>query len=58
MATNALLPLPTSLVSCTPPQVVAKDIRMSPEDLGPLPEDSGGLETDAAISRGRGGCDR
>jgi hypothetical protein len=34
--------------------VVAKDVRMSPEDLGAEAYDLG-FETDAAISRGRGG---
>lgn len=33
-------------------QLVAKDVRMNPEDLAP--EDD--FETDANISRGRGGC--
>jgi hypothetical protein len=35
--------------------VVAKNVRMSPEDLGSEAYDLG-FETDAAISRGRGGC--
>jgi len=34
--------------------VVAKDVRMAPEDLGAEQYDFG-FETDAAISRGRGG---
>jgi hypothetical protein len=34
--------------------VVAKDVRMAPEDLGAEAYDVG-CETDAAISRGRGG---
>lgn len=34
--------------------IVAKDVRMSPEDLGAEQYDVG-FETDAAISRGRGG---
>lgn len=34
--------------------VVAKDVRMAPEDLGAEQYDVG-FETDAAISRGRGG---
>lgn len=34
--------------------VVARDVRMSPEDLGAEQYDLG-FETDAAISRGRGG---
>jgi hypothetical protein len=33
-------------------QLVAKDVRMNAEDLAPGEE----FETDAAISRGRGGC--
>lgn len=32
-------------------QIVAKDVRMNPQDLGPTEE----FETDAAIGRGRGG---
>lgn len=36
-------------------QIIAKDIKMNPEDLGSVTDDHGGLETDAAISRGRGG---
>jgi hypothetical protein len=35
--------------------VVAKNVRMTPEDLGSEAYDLG-FETDAAISRGRGGC--
>lgn len=35
--------------------VVAKDVRMAPEDLGAEAYDLA-FETDAAISRGRGGC--
>jgi hypothetical protein len=35
--------------------VVAKDVRMTPEDLGSEAYDLA-FETDAAISRGRGGC--
>lgn len=35
--------------------LVAKDVRMAAEDLGPEQWDVGGFETDAAISRGRGG---
>lgn len=35
--------------------LLAKDVRMSPEDLGAEQYDIG-FETDAAISRGRGGC--
>lgn len=34
--------------------IMAKDVRMSPEDLGAEQYDVG-FETDAAISRGRGG---
>lgn len=34
-------------------QLFARDIKMSPEDLGPSGDM--GFETDAAISRGRGG---
>lgn len=34
--------------------IVAKDVRMAPEDLGAEQYDLG-FETDAAISRGRGG---
>ena len=36
-------------------QVIAKNVRMGAQDLGMASpaEDSGGLETDAAISRGR-----
>ena len=35
--------------------LVARDVRMAPEDLGSEAYDLG-FETDAAISRGRGGC--
>lgn len=35
--------------------VVAKDVRMAPEDLGAEQQYDFGFETDAAISRGRGG---
>ena len=39
-------------------QVVAADVRMGAADVGPLggTDDAGGFGTDAAISRGRGGC--
>lgn len=37
--------------------IVARDVRMTPEDLGAEQYDIG-FETDAAISRGRGGCAR
>ncbi len=36
-------------------QIVAKDVRMNPEDLGPVDRGIDGFETDSAISRGRGG---
>ncbi len=36
-------------------QLTAKDVRMSPEDLSGADRSDFGFETDAAISRGRGG---
>jgi hypothetical protein len=35
--------------------IVAKDVRMAPEDLGSEAFGDVGFETDSAISRGRGG---
>jgi len=35
--------------------IVAKDVRLAPEDLGSEAYGDMGFETDAAISRGRGG---
>lgn len=35
--------------------VLAKDVRMAPEDLGPVGDADGAFATDSAISRGRGG---
>ncbi|GIL92012.1 hypothetical protein Vretimale_18512 [Volvox reticuliferus] len=39
-------------------QLFAKDVRLSPEDLSGADRSEIGFETDAAISRGRGGCVR
>ncbi|GIL60624.1 hypothetical protein Vafri_15158 [Volvox africanus] len=39
-------------------QLLAKDVRLSPEDLTGADRGEVGFETDAAISRGRGGCVR
>ena len=36
-------------------QLYAKDVRLSPEDLSGADRSDVGFETDAAISRGRGG---
>lgn len=36
--------------------ITARDVRLSPEDLGAAEAFDVGFETDAAISRGRGGC--
>lgn len=36
-------------------QIFARDVKMNPEDLGPIGAGDMGFETDAAISRGRGG---
>lgn len=38
--------------------IVAKDVRLAAEDLGSEAYGEVGFETDAAISRGRGGCAR
>ena len=35
--------------------VLAKDVRMAPEDLGAEADADGAFATDSAISRGRGG---
>ncbi len=35
--------------------ILAKDVRLAPEDLGPEDASDAAFATDAAISRGRGG---
>ena len=51
-------PVPSLVVYATDlVQVMATDVRMGAADVGPVgSDDAGGFGTDAAISRGRGGC--
>lgn len=54
----AAKPVPSLVVYATDlVQVIAADVRMGAADVGPVGgDDAGGFGTDAAISRGRGGC--
>lgn len=55
----AAKPVPSLVIYSTDlVQVIATDVRMGAADVGPVggADDAGGFGTDAAISRGRGGC--